>query len=186
MLSWEEVPTNSKGTDRPPHRPPRRAPCLGCSRRWGSVQKALGVCPGRVRGRGAPEPSAQSLALGDLTRDLAGLREQSKGGSLSMRTATCPPQWPTGQLRPDPQKRLDHPATVAATQPHAGPGGPNHPCRPAGSGRCTGGVRALCIWRPLLGLNRRGMAASNIQSLPSNSLSREVLYPSPGRGPRRG
>lgn len=43
----------SQQTARAQKLPPRRAPCLGGSRRRGSVQKALGVCPGRVRGRGA-------------------------------------------------------------------------------------------------------------------------------------
>lgn len=43
----------SQQTARAQKLPPRRAPYFGGSRRWGSVQKALGVCPGRVRGRGA-------------------------------------------------------------------------------------------------------------------------------------
>lgn len=77
MLSWEEVLTNSEGTETPPTpRPvPWRFPAVG------KCAKTLGVCPGRVQDRGAPEPSAGSLALGDLTKDLAGLGEQSKGGS---------------------------------------------------------------------------------------------------------
>lgn len=49
----------------------------------GEVCKKPWECVRGVSGAAAPtEPSAGSLAFDDLTRDLAGLGEQSKGGSL--------------------------------------------------------------------------------------------------------
>lgn len=78
MLSWEEVPTNSEGTETPPHAAPRALAVPG----GGEVCKKPWECVRGVSGAAAPtEPSAGSLALDDLTRDLAGLREQSEGGS---------------------------------------------------------------------------------------------------------
>lgn len=53
MLSWEEILTNSEGTQRP--RPnPHAAPGAWLFPAVGKCAKALGVCPGRVRGLGAP------------------------------------------------------------------------------------------------------------------------------------
>lgn len=66
MLSWEEVPTNSKGTERPhpPHAAPRALAVPGggevCKKRW--------ECVRGVSGAAAPPSLLLSLALGDLTR----------------------------------------------------------------------------------------------------------------------
>lgn len=104
-------PNKQRGHRNFPHAAPRALEVPG----GGEVCKSAGsvsrVCPGLRR----PQPSAGNLAFGDLTRDLVGLGEESKGESLSMIAATCPLQWPTEELWPNYKKRQGHPAAVAAT-----------------------------------------------------------------------
>lgn len=144
------------------------------------MQKSLGVCPGRVRDRGGPEPSAGSLVLGDLTEDLAGLGEQSKGGSPTRERRDTSALMAYGGTPARSEEATGPPCRCRCHSPRAGPGDPNHPRQPAASGRCTGRARALCIWRSRLALSPRDMAASNIL-VPSSCLSREVPHTNPNQ-----
>lgn len=71
-------PNKQRGHRNSPHAAPRALAVPG----GGEVCKKPWECVRGVSGAAAPtELSAGSLALDDLTRDLAGLGEQSKGGS---------------------------------------------------------------------------------------------------------
>lgn len=162
----------------------------GGPRPWRSVKSTESASVARP-GRVAPRASAGRLALGDLSREAAGLAAENEGGLRGPRAPGTPAPVARGETPTPPRE---------AAGPHPQPPWPpSPPAPPRGAGALHPGPgrppRPLCRWPPLQGFRTAGRGHVRYPVPSVQPSPREIPHPAPakaekvwaahGSGPRR-
>lgn len=148
----------------------------GGPRPWRSVKSTESASVARP-GRVAPRASAGRLALGDLSREAAGLAAENEGGLRGPRAPDTPAPVARGETPTPPRE-------AAGPHPHP-PWPPSPPAPPRGAGALHPGPgrppRPLCRWPPLQGFRTAGRGHVRYPVPSVQPSPREIPHPTPAK-----